>query len=219
MMKRVKNKRLKNSSLKKVRFKSTLVTSNVVARLLKRFTKESGSDKLTIDEILSSAGNMGFAFTMLVLSSIAIIPIPLPISFILGPPLVFLSLQIAKGKKCMILPKRIGKISIDRKRMSMLMRRLYPFLAKLEKISKRRMLFMLNEKIMSLIGMFSLVMALAISLPLPLTGMLPGISITIISIGIMSKDGLIIIVGIISGLIGLLLALKIMTIIIIRIFL
>jgi hypothetical protein len=53
-----------------------------------------------------------------------------------------------------------------------------------------------------IIGIFSFVFALSISLPLPLTNFPPGWGILIMSLGLLSKDGLTILVGMIVGTVG-----------------
>ncbi|MCB1986767.1 MAG: exopolysaccharide biosynthesis protein, partial [Nitrosomonas sp.] len=53
-----------------------------------------------------------------------------------------------------------------------------------------------------IIGIFTFVFALSISLPIPLTNFPPGWGILIMSLGLLSKDGITILIGMIVGTIG-----------------
>ena len=54
-----------------------------------------------------------------------------------------------------------------------------------------------------IIGIFSFVFALSISLPLPLTNFPPGCGILIMSLGLLNRDGVTILIGMMIGTIGI----------------
>lgn len=53
------------------------------------------------------------------------------------------------------------------------------------------------------IGVFAFVFAVSIALPVPLTNFLPGWGILIMSLGLLNRDGLTILVGILIGTVGI----------------
>ena len=54
-----------------------------------------------------------------------------------------------------------------------------------------------------IIGFFTLLFSSFIVMPMPLSNFIPGFGILIISFGLLGKDGLVVICGIIVGLVGM----------------
>jgi hypothetical protein len=54
-----------------------------------------------------------------------------------------------------------------------------------------------------LIGLFSFVFALSILLPFPLTNLIPAVGVALMALGMLSRDGVPIIIGMIVGSVGI----------------
>ena len=65
-----------------------------------------------------------------------------------------------------------------------------------------RLYFASSKKGEQVIGVFALIFSISIAVPLPLTNFIPAIAISIMALGLLSRDGLIIIMGMIIGIIG-----------------
>ncbi len=105
------------------------------------------------------------------------------------------------------MPSWLERKSFQRSTLALVVEKTSPALKKIEKFMRPRMSFIFygpGEKILAFI---MLLCALSIALPLPLTNFIPAIGTTLISLGIMSKDGFLSILGVLISLCGLLLTL------------
>lgn len=169
-------------------------------------------DKVTLFEIKSALHEQGFCILIIIFSLPLSVPIPVPPGYttILSIPLILFLLQLLLGFNSPWMPKWLEKKSFQRSTLAIVVEKTSPALKKIEKFMKPRMSFIfcgLGEKILALI---MLLCAISIAIPLPLTNFIPAIGTTLISLGIMSKDGLLSMLGILTSLCGLLLTFVIM---------
>ncbi len=85
----------------------------------------------------------------------------------------------------------------------MLVNKSSPYIRRVERILRPRLLFMSSPMAEKIIGVFILIFSSFILLPMPLSNFIPGVGILIISFGLIGKDGLFTIAGIIVGIIGI----------------
>ena len=100
------------------------------------------------------------------------------------------------------LPLWIEKKEIKRTSLEKLIAKASPWLRKIEKRLQPRLTYISVHTWERIIGIFTFVFALSISLPIPLTNFPPGWGILIMSLGLLSKDGITILIGMIVGTIG-----------------
>jgi len=84
----------------------------------------------------------------------------------------------------------------------MIVERTTPYLKRVEKFLRPRFSFTASRGGEKIVGIFSLLFACSIAIPLPLTNFIPAIGITLMSLGLLSKDGVVISVGMLIGTIG-----------------
>lgn len=175
------------------------------ADLLQEVVEKNTADMICIKDIINNMNQGGFALIMLIFSLPILIPVPPPLPSLIAIPLFVMSAQMTLGFSAPIVPKFVGNKQIKRELLAKIIEKSVFRLRKSEKFIKPRMGFIfniLNEKI---IGLSIFILALSISVPLPLTNLLPGIAILITSLGLLSKDGLIVMLGLTIGICGLLL--------------
>ncbi|MCM1001756.1 exopolysaccharide biosynthesis protein [Wolbachia pipientis] len=172
-------------------------------------TNNANSDKVTLFDIKTALHERGFGILMIIFSLPLSVPIPVPPGYttILSIPLILFSLQLLLGFDSPWMPHWLERKSFQRSTLALVVEKTSPALRKIEKFMKPRMSFIFcgpGEKILAFI---MLLCALSIAIPLPLTNFIPAIGTTLISLGIMSKDGLLSILGVLVSLCGLLLTL------------
>ncbi len=172
-------------------------------------TNNANSDKVTLFDIKTALHERGFGILMIIFSLPLSVPIPVPPGYttILSIPLILFSLQLLLGFDSSWMPHWLERKSFQRSTLALVVEKTSPALRKIEKFMKPRMSFIFcgpGEKILAFI---MLLCALSIAIPLPLTNFIPAIGTTLISLGIMSKDGLLSILGVLVSLCGLLLTL------------
>ncbi|MEY2393322.1 exopolysaccharide biosynthesis protein [Wolbachia endosymbiont of Tettigetta isshikii] len=172
-------------------------------------TNNANSDKVTLFDIKTALHERGFGILMIIFSLPLSVPIPVPPGYttILSIPIILFSLQLLLGFDYPWMPHWLERKSFQRSTLALMVEKTSPALRKIEKFMKPRMSFIFcgpGEKILAFI---MLLCALSIAIPLPLTNFIPAIGITLISLGVMSRDGLLSILGILVSLCGLLLTL------------
>ncbi|WP_395462699.1 exopolysaccharide biosynthesis protein [Wolbachia endosymbiont of Cantharis cryptica] len=172
-------------------------------------TNNANSDKVTLFDIKAALHERGFGILIIIFSLPLSVPIPVPPGYttILSIPLILFSLQLLFGFDSPWIPHWLERKSFQRSTLALVVEKTSPALKKIEKFMKPRMSFIFygpGEKILAFI---MLLCALSIALPLPLTNFIPAIGTTLISLGIMSKDGFLSILGVLISLCGLLLTL------------
>lgn len=180
------------------------VTSEILQDVASGFTE----DRITVFAIKDAIKEKGFAIMLLVFSLPLSIPLPVPpgTTTIAALPLLVLSFQAAIGIKSPWLPDFIGQKSLKRTTLAAVVEKSAPFLRKIEKITKPRfstVAYLLSGK---MFGVLVMLCSLSIAVPLPLTNFIPAIGIVLLSLGLLSKDGAIMLLGILVSAFGLLIS-------------
>jgi hypothetical protein len=103
------------------------------------------------------------------------------------------------------MPGWLGKKTLKRETLAFIVQKTTPYLKKVEKLLTPRFSFASSAKGEKIIGLFALFFSISILIPLPLSNFLPALGILVMSLGLLSKDGVIIIMGMILGSLGVLL--------------
>lgn len=159
-------------------------------------------DRVSVSYLLEAFHERGFGFMLLILSIPMALPIPVPpgINVILASPLILLTAQQALGRRTIWLPETIKKRTVKSSKLRTVLSGSLPWFQRLEKIVRPRMEFMTRGVFSYFIGVFGLIMALSVCVPLPLTNTVPSLGIALMSVGVISRDGLAVIIGALIGL-------------------
>lgn len=166
------------------------------------------TDSITLFEIKCALHERGFALLLLLFSLPLSIPIPVPPGYttILSVPILFFSVQIVLGCDSPWLPKFLGKKSVKRKTLALLIEKTVPILRKVEKFTRPRFPLLNNSLGERVYGVVCLICAISIAIPLPLTNFIPAGGIALMSLGVLNRDGVTSILGIITSFIGILIS-------------
>ena len=162
------------------------------------------SETLTIGEIKNSLHERGFGILLAIAALPLCLPVPVPPGYttFFSIPLFIFSVQMIIGMQSPWLPLWISKKKIRRASLEKLIVKANPWLKKIEKRLQPRLTYISVHTWERIIGIFAFVFALSISLPIPLTNFPPGWRILTTSLGLLSKDGITILIGMIIGTIG-----------------
>lgn len=175
----------------------------LATELMEKAVNKSSADRMLIADLIAAMDGAGFGLAIMIFAFGVTIPLPPPVPGIVSIPLVIFSLQMLFGYESPKLPKYFANLSIKRQLLATLVRKASPYIRKVEKILKPRLLFMTTSTAERIVGFFIFLFSLFILLPMPLSNFLPGVGILIISFGITGKDGLAVLAGIVIGMFGL----------------
>jgi len=174
----------------------------ITTQIIEDLVNKSSADKVLVGDIVDSMEAIGFGLALLIFSLGIIIPLPPPFPSIISLPLVVFSAQMTIGMNAPKLPIWIAKKEIKRSVLAMMVQKSSPYIRKVERILKPRLTFMTSIIAERVVGFFLLGFSSFILVPLPLSNFIPGLGILITSFGLMGKDGLVIILGIVVGMMG-----------------
>lgn len=173
-----------------------------LSEILQDIAADTSRDRIAVGDILAAMRDRAIAALMFIFALPNVLPMPPGTSSILGAPLIFLAAQLTLGLRPW-LPGVISGRSIARADFALLVRRAAPWLARAEKLLRPRFGALARPPIEYLVGLFSLLMALVLFLPIPLGNMLPALAICLFSLGILERDGAWILAGLLAALAGL----------------
>lgn len=176
--------------------------SETASNILNRMYTKNLEDNIKIGVLLKSADSGGFALLNLIFSLIIVIPTPPPIATISALIVMFFSAQMVIGFREVWLPKFITEKSIKRTTLALIVGKSSLYLSKLEKFTRRRLTFMNYDIIEKFIGLVLFILAGVSLTPIIFANSVPGLAMIMVSFGLLNKDGLIIILGFIIGLIS-----------------
>jgi hypothetical protein len=164
-------------------------------------------EEIKVSSLVKALHEKGFGLLMMILVLPNCIPIPIPPggSTVFSIPLLFLTIQMVFGRRSPWLPEWLKEKHISQSFMLKLLGIISPRLTKLESIMKPRMAFAESKLGEKLTGMFWLLFSISIAVPLPMTNFIPGIGILISSLGLIGRDGYVMLLGFLVGTVGTLL--------------
>lgn len=173
--------------------------------VLEGVVKDNDADYISFQEIKMALHERGFGLLMLFFALPLSIPLPVPpgLTAIPALPLILFSIQMLRGMDSPWLPKWVGNKKIKRETLALIVEKTAPHLKKAEKLLRPRFSFASSEAGEKIVGFFALLFSLSILIPLPLTNFIPAIGILLMSLGLLSKDGIPIAIGIIVGSMGI----------------
>lgn len=159
--------------------------------------RRAEKDLVSISTLIAGLGDRSFGWSILLFALVNLIPMPFGV--ITAIPLILLSAQMAAGFQHVRLPAFITRREINRKGFQRVVLRLKPVIRRIETIVRPRHLWLFQPKNERLMGLFLLAVSLALFVPIPLSGFIPAISLFVTSFGLIERDGLVTLSGIVLG--------------------
>lgn len=178
----------------------------IATQVIEDVVNKTSADRLPIRDLIDAMQSIGFGLVIMFFSCGIVFPLPPPFPSIIAAPLIIFSLQMMIGYESPKLPKRFSKLTVKRSTLAMLLQKISPFIRKAERVLRPRLSFAVSGFAEKIIGFFIFLFASFVVLPIPLSNFIPGLGILIISFGLMGKDGLFVICGIITGIIGMIIS-------------
>jgi len=171
------------------------------SEVLTGVVQQSTSDDISFAEIKLALHERGFGLLMLVFALITL-PLPPGLTVLAAIPLLFFSVQMILGVDSPWLPSWIGRRRIKRRTLALMVEKASPHLRKVERLLRPRFSYASSRTGEKIVGVFCLLFSMSIAIPLPFTNFIPAIGIALMSLGLLSKDGVVITIGMIVGMGG-----------------
>lgn len=162
------------------------------------------SERLTIGDIVAVLRDRAFALLVVLLGLPNCLPMPPPIPLVCGLLLALVAAQIAAGRPAPWLPRALLRRSIAQADLTRAVNRALPILRRLERWSRPRVDLLGTAFATQVMGFFILALALALVVAAPVVGQIPlGLGVSLVGLGLVERDGVVVIGGLAVGLIGI----------------
>ena len=158
---------------------------------------------ITLRAIMKTLGERGFALLVVGLGLPNCLPMPPPIPLLCGLLLIFVALQMVLGWNTPWLPGFLLDKTVSRATMANFIERAMPWVRKLERVAKPRFGIVDSRLAFRLIGSALMMFSVALVCAAPFIGQVPlGVAVVLIGLGLVERDGLLVLGGIAVGLAG-----------------
>ena len=170
------------------------------AELLAAFPRIFANSCVRLRDLLRVLGDRGLASALLLLAIPQMLPLPLGVSNLLAVPMALVAFQMAMGRHTLWLPAWVLDRPVPRTRLVQASQRLTPLVARLERLIKPRFPAAFSPLGLRVAGIAAALVAMVSLTPLPLTGWLPGLALIVMALGLMERDGVVVLLGLGIGL-------------------
>ena len=170
--------------------------------LLARMAREMPEERMPLRDFVEALGDRGFAIVLLVLAAPNSLPIPSPpgLSTVFGVPLAFFSVQMMLGRPRPWLPERLMRRTVGRAEFRLVVAKILPWLERLERWCSPRGRALTGPLAERFLGGVYLLLSVILALPIPGGNFPPGLAMTVMSLGLLEKDGRMVAIGLAIGL-------------------
>jgi hypothetical protein len=161
-------------------------------------------DRVRFGDLVAAMRNRAFGVLFLLFGIPNCLPMPPGIPVICGIIVALIAAQMVMGRDQLWLPGWLGSKSFARADLKRIVGRAEPWIQRLERVAKPRLHVFADARSRRLIGLAGMVLGLALVLPIPIIGNIPlGIPICILGLGLVERDGAIILGGYVATALGL----------------
>lgn len=172
-------------------------------RLVRAARDQSRRTDMSIQELIETLGDRSFGWCIVIFALVNLIPMPIGGNMITSLPLILLTGQMAAGLRQVRLPGFLTRREISRKGFQKLVLRLSPVIRPVERMVRPRYEHMFTPRQEQLLGLLMFFVAVALFMPIPLSGYIPAISLFLVGFGLVERDGLVVLAGAIIGVVAI----------------
>ena len=166
---------------------------------LETMTEAAPEEGLSLGQIRDGLNQSAFGALLIVLALPVSIPFLYGVPQIVSVPMIALAFQMMTGRKEPWLPKKMANRMMSKSALKQISGGARKWFGWVERLARPRLSFLASKPAERLIGLLLIVFCASILVPLPLTNTVPGIAVAVVGFGLLAKDGLLIIPGLMLG--------------------
>lgn len=177
-----------------------------IEQVLKAQNGGDASGEITLGELSEAMGERAFGLLILILALPCCLPFVYLLPQVVALPMVVLAWQMAVGRRAPWLPETLRKRRLRIASLLEVVDRTRRYGGGfVERLAHPRLARLTSDWGTRVIGALMIVPCLSILIPLPLTNTVPGIGVSLTAVGLIERDGLFVLGGLIVGLVWVLL--------------
>ena len=175
-----------------------------ISTLLFTIATKGEGDRITVAAIVNALGARGFSLLIVIFGLPNSLPMPPPIALVSGLLMIFVSLQVIVGRAAPWLPKAVLSKSVRRADVAKAVDTAMPWVVWIEKLARPRYSLFDSAASWRVLGFGLLALSIGLVVALPVIGQIPvGIALCLIGLGLVERDGILVLIGFGIGLVGL----------------
>jgi len=167
---------------------------------LEQIAGTAPDDGLSLGEFVDALGERAFGVILFAMALPVCIPFLYGVPQVMALPMMALSAQMAMGRPEPWLPSGFKARRIDKAGLTRMARGGRKWFGWLEALARPRLTGLSGAMAERFVGGTFVLFCASILVPLPLTNSTPGIALVIGSLGLLTRDGLLVIAGLVLGL-------------------
>jgi hypothetical protein len=177
----------------------------LVADLRTRVEAEASQPggKLTCDDLVRLIGVDSHALALLIFSLLNTLPAPPGYNFVMGLLMTVMAAMMLLGREIRLWPPVIGRMKLPLKLMLKLLGVLGKLAGIITRFSRPRLEVLTGGAVLPLLAIIAFILAVSTLPPIPAGNLLPSVAVAMICVGILNRDGLVVLSGIVVGIVGL----------------
>lgn len=177
-------------------------TTALLDDTLSRLQASHGSDaKISLGVLTDTLEARAYGLILLLMALPCCLPFVYILPQIVAFPMLFLCWQLAIGRTTVWLPENLRQRRFAISLLAGTVARARPWLKRFEFIAGPRLAGLSEGTGLRIVGALLLIPCASILVPLPLTNSVPGLGVAIAAMGLVERDGLLILLGLLIGLI------------------
>ena len=161
---------------------------------------DAPADGMTLHDFTHALGERAFGLMLFALALPVTIPLLYGIPQIVSLPMMAIAIQMAMGRSEPWMPQRFGERRLGKAGLTQMARGARKWFGWIERLARPRLLMLSGPTAERLVGAIFVVFIASILIPFPATNSVPGIGVALASIGLITRDGLLVLAGITVGL-------------------
>ncbi len=178
---------------------TTAASEKTLLQTIEALAEAAPEDGFSLREIFDKLDESAFGAVLFLLALPCCIPFLYGVPQIVAVPMIALAAQMMAGRAEPWLPEGLARRKIDKKGLTQMARGGRKWLGWIEALIRPRLSGITGKRSERVIGAFLVFFCASILVPLPMTNTVPGFGVAIASFGLMQKDGLAVIAGLIVG--------------------
>lgn len=160
-----------------------------------------GKPNTTLGALVDALDERAFGLLLLLLAIPCCIPLLWGIPQIVSLPMMAVVFQIAQGRERPWLPEKLKTRTFDIGGMKSILGRVARYIGWAERLAKPRLTGLTEGMALRIIGALMLIPVASILSPIPMSNTAPGIGVAISAIGLLERDGVLTVLGLVLGLV------------------
>ena len=169
-----------------------------LSEILTTLAGDESRERISVHDMVETMRARAFGALLLIFAFPNILPTQQETADILDLPLLFLTAQMMLGLDPW-LPGFIARRSMARSTFQALVERITPWLSRAERLLRARMELLAHPRAQRLLGALCLIVSVALVLPVPFANLVPSVALCIIGLGVLERDGLWIVLGVLAA--------------------